>query len=99
MNASSTRYRRKGAVVVEDRLEDLVDCGFWILAAGLKCLGHLVKQQTTAGSLSRYREDSAVADERPQHLWRVGRGDRQRFDILPRLRAGDSSYYADWSSS
>ena len=22
--------------------------------------------------VSRYREDSAVADERPQHLWRVG---------------------------
>jgi hypothetical protein len=60
------------AVVVEDRLEDLVDRGFWILAAGLKCLSHLVKQQTTAGALSRHRENSAVADERPQHLWRVG---------------------------
>ncbi len=62
----------QGAVVVEDRLEDLVDRGFWILAAGLECLSHLVKQQTTAGALSRHREDSAVADERPQHLWRVG---------------------------
>src|SRR5271169_3053491 len=43
----------QGAVVVEDRLEDLVDRGFWILAAGLECLSHLVKQQTTAGALSR----------------------------------------------
>ena len=42
---------------------------------------------------------SAVIDEAigswPHHTHR----DRPNFDILPRLKAGDSSYYTDWSSS
>ncbi len=28
-----------------------------------------------------------------------GQNQERTFDILPRLKAGDSSYYADWSSS
>ena len=62
----------QGAVVVEDRPEDLVDRGFWVLTAGLERLGHLVKQQTTPGALGRHRDDPALADKRPQHLGRVG---------------------------
>ncbi len=59
-------------MVVEDRLEDFVNRGFGIPAAGFERLGHLVKQQTTAGALGRHGEDPAVADERPQLLRRGG---------------------------
>ena len=91
-------------MVVEDRLENLVDRGFGILSAWLERLGHLVKQQTAAVPLGRHRGDPAVADERPQLLRRVGEQTfsvmthRKQFDILPLLKEGDSSYYADWSS-
>jgi len=58
-------------MVVEDRLEDLVDGGFGIVAVGLEGLRHLVEQQPAAGALGRHRGDLAVADEGPQPIRRV----------------------------
>jgi histidinol-phosphatase len=60
------------AVVVEDRLEDLVDGRLRVSAARLKRLRHLVKQQQAAGALGRHGRNPAVADERPQFIRRVG---------------------------
>jgi hypothetical protein len=62
----------QGAVVVDDRFEDLVDDGFRVVAARLECLGHLVKQQPATGALGRHRGDLAVTDEGPQLIRRVG---------------------------
>jgi hypothetical protein len=61
----------QGAVVVEDRLEDLVDDRLRIPATRLERPGHLVKQQPPAGALSRYGGDPAVADESPPLMRRV----------------------------
>src|SRR6516225_6646646 len=60
------------AVVVADLLEDVVDRGFRVPAAGLERLGHLVEQQAAAGALGRNRGDPATADERPHLIRRVG---------------------------
>ena len=43
----------QGAVIVEDRLEDLADRGFCVPAAGLERLGRLVKQQAATIALGR----------------------------------------------
>ena len=60
------------AVVVEDRLQDPVDLGFRVPAAGLEGLRHLVKKQQTAGALGGKRGDLAVTDKGPKLLRRIG---------------------------
>src|SRR5271165_236551 len=62
----------QGAMVVEYGLEDLVDDGFWVLAAWLKRLRNLVEQQPSAAALGRNGGDPAIADEGPQLVRRVG---------------------------